>query len=90
LAAARCLFYSLASTTCAGFGPSTAPCANSRAGATCAGLGPSAAVACRMGAGQGNTPRTDQTGDAETGKEFFQVLAIHRVPPCLKVREGRV
>jgi hypothetical protein len=38
-----------------------------------------------MGAGQGNTPCTDQTGDPETGKEFFQVLAIHRLPPSLRL-----
>ena len=87
-AAVRCLLYSLASATCAGFGgaSTTSRCIGSLAGTTCAGFGASAAVACCMGSGQGKAACTDQTGNTETGKEFFQILAIHRFPPSLRLR----
>jgi hypothetical protein len=80
----RCsgLLYCLFSATCAGFSSTSAASRISRlVGANCAGFIASAAVACRMGARQGNASRTDQAGDAQTGKEFFQILAIHRFPP---------
>ena len=80
----RCcvLLYCLFSATCAGFSSTSAACRISRlVGANCAGFVTSAAVAGRMGAGQGNATCTDQAGDAQTGKEFFQILAIHRFPP---------
>ena len=81
VAARRGLFCCLSGTPGAGFHR----CTSAAASATCAGFPGSAAVACRMGAGQGNTPRTDQTGDPETGKEFFQILAIHRFSPSLRL-----